>query len=371
MKRVLQIFGKLGRGGLESFVMNLYRAIDRDKIQFDFLLTAPGGDYEGEAKNLGARIFYIPPRSKGMKAYKKSLDDFFAQNASRYSAVHLHVSSLTSIEPLEFAKKYCIPIRIIHSHSSSVKQNLKGRIFHYILHNLNKLRIKGLATHYLGCSDKALNWLFKGAGVRSKAVMVNNGIDSSQYRFNESVRQEMRRAFGFQDEFVIGHVGSFIHVKNHRFLISLFEMILQVIPDSKLLLVGAGELEDTIRQQIHDLGIESKVVFAGLRSDVDKVLQAVDLIIMPSIFEGLPVSLVEAQAAGLPVVASDTISRDVALTSNIRFLSLQEPFEKWIDCVVDYHNNYERTDTAEVIRQKGFDIKEIANRFCTLYNSPT
>lgn len=369
MRRVLQVFGKLGRGGLEAFVMNLYRAIDKQKVQFDFLLTTKGGDYEEEAKSLGARIFHTPPRSNGLKAYKSYLDDFFAKYAARYSAIHLHASSLSSIEPLKYAKKYGIPIRIIHSHSSSVKQNLKGRIFHYILHNYNKLKIRNLATHYMGCSDKALDWLFKVTGVRSKAVMINNGIDSSQFRFNESVREEIREAFGFKDEFVIGHVGSFIHVKNHRFLVSLFEKILQVIPEAKLLLVGAGELESSIRQQIHDLDIDSKVVFAGLRSDVDKVLQAIDLIIMPSLFEGLPVSLVEAQAAGLPIIAADTISKDVALTPEIHFISLNGPIQNWIECVIDIQKNYMRQDTTEEIRRKGFDINKIAKQLSSIYNS--
>lgn len=369
MRRVLQVFGKLGRGGLEAFVMNLYRSIDRNQIQFDFLLTAEGGDYEEEAKGLGAMIYYTPPRSNGLKAYKSFLDDFFAKNAARYSAIHLHASSLSSIEPLKYAKKYGISIRIIHSHSSSVKQNLRGRIFHHILHNYNKLKIRNLATHYMGCSDKALDWLFNGTGVRSKATMVNNGIDSSQYRFNESVREEIREAFGFKNKFVIGHVGSFTHVKNHHFLISLFEKILQAIPEAKLLLVGAGELEHQIKQQIHNTGIDSDVIFAGLRSDVNKVLQAIDLIIMPSLFEGLPVSLVEAQAAGLPIIASDTISKDVALTSNIHFISLNEPIQKWIDCVTSIRKDYKRYDTSDEIKNKGFDIQEIAKHFCTIYNS--
>lgn len=371
MKRVLQIFGKLGRGGLETFVMNLYRAIDRQQVQFDFLLTAANGDYEEEAKKLGARIYYIPPRCKGLKAYKCSLDRFFARNAGQYSAVHLHVSSLTSVEPLEYAEKYNIPIRIIHSHSSSVKQNLKGRLLHHILHNLNKLKIKRLATHYLGCSDKALDWLFKWTGVRSKALMINNGIDVSRYRFNETTRQEMRRIFGFRDEFVVGHVGSFIPVKNHHYLITLFVEILKAIPDSKLLLVGAGELEMSIKEQIHERSLESKVIFAGLRSDVDKVLQAIDVIIMPSLFEGLPVSLVEAQAAGVPVLASDTISSDIALTPDIRFLSLDDSIQKWVDCAVHIHNHHIRMDTVEEIRDKGFDIKDIAKQFSTIYNSQT
>lgn len=369
MKKVLQIFGKLGRGGLETFVMNLYKAIDKESIQFDFLLTAPGGDYEREAKALGATIHYITPRFKGLKQYKISLDSFFKEHAHEYSAVHLHVSSLSSIEPLEYAKKYGVPIRIIHSHSSSVKQNLKGRLLHRILHSYNKLRISKLATHYLGCSDKALDWLFKGTGIRSKAIMINNGIDTSLYRYNENVRLEMRHNFALSDEFVIGHVGSFIHVKNHNFLISLFSLIQQHLPKSKLLLVGVGELEDDIKNQIKNLNLQSNVIFAGLRSDVNRVLQAMDLIIMPSFFEGLPVSLVEAQASGLPVIASDTISKDVALTPNISFISLNESKDSWLKSVELIAANYCRKDTTSLIIDKGFDIRETAKFFSSIYNS--
>ena len=157
MKRVLQIMGGLKRGGLETFAMNIYRSIDRREIQFDFLLTqVAGGDYEEEAKSLGANIYYIPPRNKGYKAYHKALEDFFRKHHD-YIAIHEHISSLTSIDPAYYAKKYGIPVRIFHSHSSSIQKSLRLHWVHTILHYLNKLKVHSYATHYLGCSDKALD----------------------------------------------------------------------------------------------------------------------------------------------------------------------------------------------------------------------
>lgn len=367
MKRVLQIFGKLGRGGLESFVMNLYRAIDKDCLQFDFLLTSPDGEFEQEALSMGARLFYVPSRSSGLRKYREALDRFFAEHSAEFSAVHLHVSSLSSIEPLIYARKHGVAVRIIHSHSSSVKHNLKSRAVHQILHTVNKLRIRGLATHYLGCSDKALDWLFKGSGVRSKAVMINNGIDTSLYKYDLNVRDEVRDEFNIGKEYVMGHVGSFIHVKNHEFLICLFDRIHKQNPNTKLMLVGNGPMKERIEHQIKELGLESSVILTGSRPDVNRLLQAMDLVVMPSFFEGLPVSLVEAQAAGLPVIASDTITRDVALTSNIQFISLKSEMSAWENTAMRALTQHRRADTSDMVRARGFDITEISIRLSSIY----
>lgn len=367
MKRVLQVFGCLGRGGLESFVLNLYRAIDHDKVQFDFLLTSAEGENEEEVKRIGANIYYLPSRSLGWVNYQKALDSFFKTNAHNYAAIHLHCSSLTSIEPLVYAKKYNIPIRIIHSHSSSVKRNLKARLIHQVLHLINKTRIKSLATHYFGCSDKALDWMYAYTGIRSKAIMINNGIETSKYRFNLKVRNEVRNEFGLTNQFIVGHVGSFIHVKNHSFLINIFGALLNDIPDAKLILIGEGELREAIVKQIQSLGIEDRVILTGSRGDVNRLLQAIDLLIMPSFFEGLPVSLVEAQAAGLPILASDTISKDVAITPNITFLSLKEDMSVWIETIKKIHKEFTRQDSTEYIVKAGFDIHQTASFLCNIY----
>lgn len=367
MKRVLQVFGRLGRGGLESFVVNLYKAIDREEIQFDFLLTNPGGDYEDEVKALGANIFYIPFRSRSVRSYRKALDDFFRENSAKYSAIHLHASSLSSIEPLIYAKKYGIKTRIVHSHSSAVKKGLSARTIHYILHTINKLRIGRIATHYFGCSDKALDWMFSWSGVRSKAVMINNGIDSSKFRYNPKTRDKIRSELRLDDDFVIGHVGSFIHVKNHKFLIELFNRFHEEIPNSRLVLVGDGELRGEIESDIKANNIENVVILTGIRGDVYILLQGMDLLIMPSFFEGLPVSLVEAQASGLPVIASDTISRDVEITPNISFMSIKDDTSKWVDKIISIRRGFIRKDTTDYIKKAGFDIHQTSSFISKIY----
>lgn len=368
MKRVLQIMGGLKRGGLETFAMNIYRSIDRSEIQFDFLLTqVAGGNYEEEAKSLGANIYYIPPRNKGYKAYHKALDDFFSKHHD-YIAIHEHISSLTSIDPAYYAKKYGIPVRIFHSHSSSIQKSLRLHWVHTILHYLNKPKVHSYATHYLGCSDKALDWMYKYTGVRSKALMVNNGINCEQYAYNKIIRAEVRKEFGIGDaNFVIGHVGRFIPLKNQVFLVDILSELHRSMPSAKLLLVGEGDTMDEIKTKVSDKGLEKSVIFTGVRSDVARLMQAMDIFVMPSWFEGLPVSIVEAQAAGLPVVASDTISYDSDLTGTILFKSIKDSAEDWSKCIVEWKEKNGRPNNIEKLKKAGFDSKTTVKQLVNIY----
>lgn len=368
MKRVLQIMGGLKRGGLETFAMNMYRSIDRSEIQFDFLLTqVAGGDYEEEAISMGANIYHIPARNKGCKAYKMALDDFF-KNHHDYIAVHEHISSLTSIEPLYYAKKYGIPVRILHSHSSSIQKSLRLHWIHTILHYLNKPKVHLYATHYLGCSDKALDWAYKYTGIRSKALMVSNGIDCENYAFNATVRTEVRKEFGIgPDDFVIGHVGRFIPLKNQGFLVDVLGAIITIIPNAKLILVGEGETMNDVQAKVTSMGLNNSVIFTGVRPDVARLMQAMDIFVMPSWFEGLPVSLVEAQAAGLPVVASDTISRDADLTKTILFKSIKSSSEDWGQCIVTWKERIGRPDNIDNLKKAGFDSKTTVKLLIDIY----
>jgi len=368
MKRVLQIMGGLKRGGLETFAMNIYRSIDRSEIQFDFLLTqVVGGDYEEEAKSMGANIYHLPARNKGYKAYRKALDDFFREHHD-YIAIHEHISSLTSIEPAYYAKKYGIPVRIFHSHSSSIQKSLRLHWVHTILHYLNKPKVHSYATHYLGCSDKALDWMYKYTGVRSRALMVNNGIDCEQYAFKKNVRAEVRKEFSIDaDDFVIGHVGRFIPLKNQGFLVDIVDELHKTMPSAKLLLVGEGDTMDEIKAKVSDKGLEKSVIFTGVRSDVARLMQAMDIFVMPSWFEGLPVSLVEAQAAGLPVVASESISHDSDITENILFKSINESVEEWVESIVKWKEKCGRPNNIEKIKKAGFDSKTTVKQLVKIY----
>lgn len=368
MKKVLQIMGGLSRGGLETFAMNMYRSIDRTQIQFDFLLTQRnGGDYAEEAKSMGATIYSLPARNLGYKAYIKSLDDFF-KNHHDYIAVHHHVSSLTSIEPLYYAKKYGIPIRIIHSHSSSIQKSIRFHWIHQILHYLNKPKVHYYATHYFGCSDKALDWVFNFTGIRSKAIMLNNGIDSEQYSYNVDVRKEIRCEFNIPVEsFVIGHVGRFIPLKNQTFLIDILVEIKKTRPNAKLMLVGEGDTMEKVKEKAVLRDVIDSVIFTGVRSDVARLMQAMDTFVMPSWFEGLPVSLVEAQAAGLPVVASDTISHNSDLSGTILFMSISNTAADWANSIVKWQAQLVRPYNINKIKTAGFDSKSIAKQLLEIY----
>ena len=368
MKRVLQIMGGLKRGGLETFAMNMYRSIDRNEIQFDFLLTqVAGGDYEEEAKSMGANIYYMPARNKGYKAYRKALDIFFREHHD-YIAIHEHISSLTSIDPAYYAKKYGIPVRIFHSHSSSIQKSLRLHWVHTILHYLNKPKVHSWATHYLGCSDKALDWMYKYTGVRSKAIMVNNGIDSEKYVYNEAIRKEVRNELGIEnDDFVIGHVGRFIPLKNQGFLVDILEELHKYIPTAKLMLVGEGETKEEVSAKADSKGLKKYTVFTGVRSDVMRLMQAMDIFVMPSWFEGLPVSLVEAQAAGLPVVASESISHDSDITGTILFKSINESADEWAKSILKWKEKCGRPNNIEKIKKAGFDSKTTVKQLVNIY----
>ena len=368
MKRVLQVFARLTRGGLETFVMNVYRTINREEIQFDFLVCADGGDYEEEVKRMGGRIFKIAPRNSGLLNYYSSLDAFFKTHQGEWIAIHQHVSSLSSIEPQYYAKKYGIPVRVLHSHSSSIASSVKMNSLHKMFHYISKLFVKSWCTDYLGCSDKAIDWLYSGTGVRGKALMINNGIELERYRYSLEIREKVRCEFGIETNTVIvGHVGSFIKVKNHAFLLKVFQAFRQLHSNTKLLLVGDGPLRDSIEEQAKNIGIDDLVIFAGIRSDVNELLQAMDIFVMPSLFEGLPVSLVEAQSTGLPVFASDTISHDAKLTDEFYFISLGRTPEEWAQNIANCLSNYIRTDKTLTISEKGFDIKGISNKLMSIY----
>lgn len=369
MKRVLQIMGGLNRGGLETFVMNMYRAIDRNVVQFDFLVNSRG-DYAEEIEKLGGRIFVLPARNQGLRASIKASEDFFKRHATEYAACHLHVSSLSSIGVLEIAKKYNIPIRIIHAHSSSISKSIKYRWIHVLLHYYHKLKVKSLATHYYGCSDKALDWLFNGTGVRDKAVLIYNGIAVDDYTYNCVIDGDVRHELKIpRDAFVLGHVGRFIPLKNHQFIIDIFLELHRRLQNSYLFLVGDGETRSAITQKVKDNNIDNSVVFLGVRNDVNRILQSVDCFVMPSWFEGLPVSLVEAQAAGSFVVASDTISKDSKLTSDFVFVSIKDSPKQWADIILNNAFNYKRPNNSQLLKTAGFDSISTAKLLTKVYLS--
>ena len=365
MIKVLQVLPGLDRGGLETFVMNIFRVIDRNKIHFDFLVNKESGDYSDEIKLLGGNIYYIPPRNNGLKAFNHNLSQFFKNHNGEYDVVHYHESSLSSLEVLYYAMRAKVPIRIIHSHSSSIL----GNKLHYLTHWVGKAVIGRLATHYFGCSDKALDWLFKYSGIRKKAILIQNGIDTHKFAFKPSVRNIVRNELELGDSITLCHIGRFSKVKNHIFLLEILRAMKELRENVKLILVGTGSLYKNIIDTADNLGLTNDIIFLGVRQDTEQILQAADAFVMPSLYEGLPVVLVEAQSSGLPIFCSDTISMMSKLSERYFPLSLHEPASSWATTILKETNRTERVDGSDAVKSAGFDVHDIAEILTKTYSS--
>lgn len=356
MIRVLHIVTYMGIGGLETMLMNYYRHIDREKIQFDFLVHRDfEAAYDQEIMKLGGKIYRLPRLNPISFYYKKKLDNFFS-DYTEYRIVHSHLDCMSAI-PLKFAKKNNIPVRIAHSHSSSQTKDKK-----YYLKLYYKSKIKKYATGLFACSEAAGQWMFN----TNHFHILNNAIDTEQYIYNPTVREFERKNLGIAKEtIVIGHVGRFAPPKNHKYLIELFDLVRKKMPNTVLLLVGDGELRSQSERQVKELGLEGKVIFTGQRSDVSKLLQTMDVFVFPSIYEGLPVSLIEAQAAGLPCLISDKVPIECKKTDLVKQEMLDD-MNKWVDLIISARKVIRR-DTSDEIRKAGFDINSNAKKLEDFY----
>ena len=322
--RILHIIGGLNLGGAENFLMNIYRNIDRTKIQFDFLVNR-GGAFEDEIKELGGKIFYIPALQKvGPIIYKKKLHEFFREH-KEYVIVHSHLNQVSGII-LEVAKKEKIPVRIAHSHSSS---NSANNFFERLYKNYLNTKINKNATNFLACSDEAAKWLYKEKA--KEAIIIKNAIDIERFKFNEEKRKLIRKELNInENDIAIGHVGRFSSVKNHKFLIELFNEFQKDKRNAKLLLVGDGSLRNEIENQIATLNIKDKVVLVGNKKNVEDYYNAMDLFVFPSLYEGLGMVLIEAQINGLNCLTSkDAVPNEVNITGHVKFVLLNAGIKIW------------------------------------------
>lgn len=354
MFRILHVISTMNIGGAETLIFNLYQKLDRTRIQFDFLLNSCGTFYESKLRDMGANIYYIPPRNKLRLKYMAELNKFFKAHQNEFFAIHQHASSLSSIEPLIAARKNGINKRIIHIHNTNA-----SNMAHVIMHRLNKFTIGNIATDFLSCSDKATQWAFSSLSTQRQVLKINNGIDTDIFRFSPTIRNTVRKQLKLEDnQLTLLHVGRFMPVKNHCFLIHIMAELVKKIPNAKLLLVGDGETRGEIEQLTNKLNLSDNVVFLGLRLDVNELLMAADFFIMPSLHEGLPVSLVEAQSSGIRVLCSDNISKDVILSDTIEFLSIQQNPLIWANKILDSIKLInQRKDCSAQITSKGFSIQ--------------
>lgn len=356
MIRVLHIVTDMRCGGLETMLMNYYRAIDRKNVQFDFLEHRPDeSDYDREIKELGGRIYRIPRLNPFSVRYKLILRKFFREHPE-YRIVHVHQDCLSGII-LKEAKRCGVKVRIAHSHSSNQDKNLKLLVKLYY-----KRKISDYATDLLACSQEAGKWMFCGSDFK----VLNNAINMEKYVYSKEIRHDIRKQFQIPKEtLVIGHVGRFSYPKNHTYLLDIFKKISDQM-DAVLVLVGDGELRKKIEDKILQLRLKDRVILTGIRSDVSDLLQAMDVFLFPSLYEGLPVTIVEAQAAGLPCLISDKVPIECKKTELVHQISLEEDIMCWVNEAIEV-SKMERKNMSKEIQMSGFDIGENAKKLAGYY----
>lgn len=364
MIRVLHITPSMNRGGIETFLMNVYRKIDRNKIQFDFLLnTNENCAYNSEIKNMGGRIFNVTPRKINYFKNKQELNTFF-KNHKEYQVVHQHVTSLGNITPIKIAKKSGVENTIVHSHNTSVS----GHPINRILHKIDKKLLFKHTDYVLSCSTLAAKWILSNKDFENNNYSkVMNGIEVDKFGYEHMARMRLRDQLNITNELLIGHVGRFSHQKNHKFLIEIFELIAQTESNAKLLLVGEGELKKDIQNLIKQKGLFNKVILIDSTSDIHKIYQAIDIFVFPSHYEGLGMVLIEAQASGLKCLTSDkSVPREVNVTGQVMFLPLEDK-NIWVEEIRNLNIDTIRTSEIEKVKNKGYDINKVSKKLEDFY----
>lgn len=352
MKRILHVIGRMDRGGTESMLMTYYRHINRQKYQFDFVVhTMDKCDFEDEIKMLGGNILRVPRLNMlNIWQYCKAWQKLF-ESHPEYKIIHIHHFLVAGII-LPIAAKYGFPVRIVHSHNTKPPIFLLKEKVMWLFHR----NIIKYATSYLACGQDAGHYLF---GNKSFLVL-RNSIDTKKYKYNEIDRRKRREEFGFElNDLVIGHIGSFrTRQKNHDFLIDVFAEIAKKVPNARLLLIGAGDLKDEIINKVHSLNLDGKCVFAGVRSDIPALLSCMDVFLFPSLFEGLSVVLIEAQASGLPCVVSSVLSSETKLIDIFIQVKLNDSAQKWAEIVSSSCVKKKRELYCDDVRLRGYDVED-------------
>ncbi len=350
MKKILY-FGMTGSlGGTESFIINFWKSFNKGNISVDFIKVGNSLYFEEEILEEGSSVVALPERRRNPIKYFLSIYKLL-KGKSEYEIIHVHLNSCSSIEPI-IAAKLCGKKVFVHSHNAMNRMKIITRI----LHNINKKIMNRMVDKRLACSNKAGQWMF---GKRD-FIVINNAIPLKNYLYNKNNRQEVRHQLGLENKFVVGHVGRFTSQKNHEFLIDIFKSIREINKEAILLLVGDGELRSKIENKILELGLKDHVIITGARTDVSILLQAMDVFVFPSNFEGLGIVAIEAQAAGLPCIVSESIPTEAFITNLIKSVSLNESSNKWSEITLEHSKSFKRRNTYEEIKSAGYDISDAA-----------
>lgn len=360
--RVAHVMGHMGSGGVESTVINHYRHVDRDRVQFDFIVNAGSPlTQKEEIEDLGGRVFVVPGY-KALPAYLKACRSLFKRE--QYAIVHSNVNAL-SVFPLRAARDAGVPVRIAHSHSTADPDERAKTVAKNVLRRFSRT----YPTHYAACSNHAARWLFGDQLVDAGRVhVIHNALDLDSFAFNADSRCAIRGKLAVDDScLVLGQVGRLCPQKNQLFTLKAFAELHKVRPNSLLVLVGGGEQDDEVRPEIGRLGLSGAVRLTGVRQNVGDFYSAFDALLLPSLYEGLGMVAVEAQVSGLPVFASDRVpSESVVCPDLVRFLGIDEPHD-WATSLAEYQPPQERLSRAAEISRCGYDINDSAEALCCWY----
>lgn len=347
------------KSGIPNVIFNLLDGFDKSGMDLGYVsINEPSEYYKGQLRNLGVELFVVPRKLVSPLSYIRQL----SRIAEGYDIMHVHGNSATMVLEMIAAKLGGVKLRIAHSHNTSCKMKLIDTLMRPLFYKLCNIR--------MACGTEAGKWLY---GKRD-FIVLNNGIDSDRYKYNTHIRHKIRQNLKIDNKIIIGNIGNFVEQKNHRFLIDIFKEIAKIQPDAILLLLGTGPLQTEIETRAKNYGISDKIIFAGSVDNPHDFMSAMDIIVMPSLFEGFPLTLVEEQANGLSILASDSITKDTNLTGNVHFISLFDTPEKWAQKALNILENSIHSETVskksiDLIRGEGYDIINIASDLKNLYKS--
>lgn len=359
-RKILIVMGGsyMGIGGIESMIMNYYREINKQNLKIDFVFFGNGqGLYDDELEENGSSQYHLPIKSRHYIKSKTEMKKLLLRE--KYDVVHANLNAAGILEALKEAKICGVPIRVAHAHSTNHGTTNKIK---WYLNDWDRKRIKNYSTHNFACSDLAGKWYFGS----ERYEIVHNAICPEKFMFDSNKRERIRSDNEVTDKFIIGHVGNLGYPKNQEFLIEVYAQVYQENKQTELWLIGEGEHLEHLKCMSRELGIEENVKFLGRRNDVPELLQAIDVFALPSLFEGFPVSVVEAVAAGLPCVVSDRITRMVKLTDDVVMLNIDNNHKEWKDTILKYQN-HKRANNLKVITEAGYNIKVEAKKMEKFY----
>ncbi len=366
MVKILQVLGTLNCGGAETIVVNWLRVLDRSEFHFDFLVYgSEKGYYEEVVESLGAHVIHIPEPSLNYLAFYRNV--FKIMQAKKYDAVHVHTLYNGGFA-LRAAKKCGIKVRISHSHTTQNRETEATNPILQIYERIMKSWILKYSTHYVACGLQAGNFLYGDTFFSAKGTVLYNGIVPELFHYDPRIRDEQRKTLQIgSDDLVIGHVGRFTKVKNHSFLIDILASLIEIRPNCKLLLIGDGPLRRKIEEKSKELGVRDKVIFTGVCSNIVPYLHTMDVVVFPSLFEGIPMALIEAQSNGLPCLISDTISNEIKILKSSELISLNKGAQYWRDTLLRLANCDRNSEAVELVADSPFNLYNSIEELKSIY----